>query len=287
MDPFAAAAANLLTGNAMGEAVLEITLLGPLLKFLSDTVVSITGADLSATLGNNAIPPWSSVPVFAGQELAFGRRKSGARLYLAVRGGLDVPIVLGSRSTDLKAAFGGLFGRPIKAGDRLGARPYNAPLLTALPAGRRLLKRDLAALRANDVPFRVLRRPDAGRALDEAFETLMSCEYIVRPDSDRMGFRLRGPKLTLPALDHHQWSEPVVAGTVQVPYEGDPIVLMADRQTVGGYPIIGTIISVDRGRLAQIAPSETVQFGEIDLAAAQLLITEERRYLQLLQLANR
>jgi len=287
MDRFAASAANILAFNDVGGAVLEITLLGPQLRFLTDTLFALTGADLTAKLADRYLPPWSSAAVTAGQVLSFGARTSGARAFLGLSGGFNVPVILGSRSTDLRSRIGGYYGRHLKSGDILNG---NRPTVdrSRLVGGRSLLAADLARLRPDTgSPIRILRDARDVRIGDDLFRQFVASQYFVRPESDRMGFRLEGPELKLSAEETaNDWSAPVTVGTVQLPPAGQPIVLMADRQTVGGYARLGTVISVDIARLAQAAPGDSVRFAETTLQEAQLLQRDELQYLAILRLAN-
>jgi len=286
MDRFAAVTANILAGNVEDDAVLEITLMGPQLKFIRDTTIALTGADLTARVGASRIAPWSSVSVEAGSVMTFGGRASGARVYLAVSGGFLVPEILGSSSTDLKARFGGVFGRTLKAGDLLTVADTAQTKVKAV-GGRSIMAQDLAQFRLGGTPIRILRYRGDSRITDDIFSSFVSTDFTLRPDSDRMGFRLSSERLiTIAESDREFWSEPVVTGTIQLPPSGEPIILMADRQTVGGYPKLGAVISVDIGRLAQIAPGESLRFREVNLDEAQQLLAEESRYLNLLKSAN-
>jgi antagonist of KipI len=283
MDRFAASVANILVGNSAGAAVLEVTFIGPQLKFLQDTTIALTGADLRAKVEGHELPPWSSRAIGAGQVLTFTGRAGGARAYIALHGGLDVPIVLGSRSTDLKSLMGGYFGRALKQGDELGVCRTQSDC-GAHYGGRSLRKEDLAEFRPSDLPIRFLR----SSVEDPIIENFVNLSFTVRPDSDRMGFRLDGGTVNLKQYGWaNTWSEPVAAGTIQIPPSGSPIILMADHQTVGGYPKMGTVITADIGRLAQISPGEPVRFSEVSLEEAHCLLSAEQTYLSNLSLANR
>jgi antagonist of KipI len=286
MDPFAASAANILVGNSIDEAVLEITLLGPQLKFLTDTIVALTGADLSARIGGREMAPWSSVSAEAGQVLSFGSRQSGARVYLAIGGGIDVSRVMGSRSTDLKSRIGGYFGRHLKSGDQLSVNHRQSAAPGSF-GGRSLRLSDLERFRPKRGSIRFIRSANDDPFLSQTITKFTNRSFKLLSASDRMGFRFGGPNLTPdPVETSESWSEPVAAGTIQLPPAGLPIVLMADRQTVGGYPKLGTVISVDIGRLAQAAPGDRVRFAEIDVHTAQALLRAEQQFLQLIALAN-
>ena len=285
MDAFALRAANLLVGNGEGDAGLEITLGGPTLRFDREALVAIGGAELRAVADGVEIPAWHAARLPAGATLSFRGPGSGCRAYLAVAGGIAVAPVLGSRSTFLRAGIGGLEGRALRRGDVL-------PLGEA-PA----LSRRIAAAVAPPGPgvavahsgVGVALRPEysdrptvglmAGAHADALFPgsrvRLFGAGLRVSPDSDRMGYRLEGAVLELrTALE--LLSEPVAFGTVQLPPDGRPIVLMADRQTTGGYPRIGEVATVDLPLLAQLKPGDSLRFRpcSVDEAQARLLARE-------------
>jgi KipI family sensor histidine kinase inhibitor len=265
VDAPAHRAANRLAGNAPEAATLECTVEGPTLRALRPIVVAVTGADLGAVVersdvGRFAPPPWSSFFLRPGNVLRFEGRRSGARAYVAVSGGFDVPEVLGSRSTYLIAGFGGLEGRPLRAGDRLSAGATEKP-----PSpGERMPPPPPA----EDLPIRVVLGPQDDYFTEAALETLESATYAVQSSSDRMGYRLDGPP-----LEHKEEKEIVsdgmMLGGIQVPPNGLPIVMLADRATTGGYPKIATVVHADLPRLAQKIPGERVRFGIVGLEEAR------------------
>ncbi len=284
MDPFAATVANILAGNNPKDAVLEITLLGPQIKILQDTTIAVAGADLAATLDGERIAPWSSKSGLSGQVLTFGQRAAGARAYLSINGGVDVPCVMGSRSTDLKALVGGYRGRALKAGDILSAKTIRGH---ARFGGRSLLPGDLQLYRPPNTPIRFLRSRGGLACSANIFDQFLSQSRTVRPDSDRMGYRFAGPQVENDAKPtDDSWSEPVTAGVIQIPPDGQPIVLMAGCQTVGGYPRVGVVITVDIGRLAQAAPSDAVQFVEVSMDVAQSELHRQAQYIAHLSVSN-
>jgi antagonist of KipI len=260
MDAFALRVANLLVGNAENAAALEFTLRGPELEFSTDTVIAVGGADFGA------LPMWQPIRVAAGTRVNFGAARAGCRGYLAIAGGFEVAAVLGSRSTYLRAAIGGHAGRALRDGDVL-----RAPGLAPQVAGRwHIDERILPAYSASPV-VRVVR----GAQADE-FGALGEATFSVSQKSDRMGVRLAGPALVRYAT-RELVSMTVVPGTIQVPPDGQPIVLMADAQTIGGYPQIAHVVSVDLPLVAQLRPGDTVRFREIPLAEAhELLLARER-----------
>lgn len=273
MDRHTARLLNILVGNADGDALLECTLSGPELRFARECVIAIGGADSDATLNGAPIPPWRAVHVPAGATLVLGAARTGCRTYVAFAGGIDVPLVLGSRSTYAPARFGGLDGRPLVAGDVLPLGTSGAP--GGMPA------RALAA--ASRPPRGSAVRFVAGRhhalLTAEARATFLASEFRLSPESDRMGCRLTGPAVTV-AGGGMLPSAPVTMGTIQLPPGGAPIVLMADRQTTGGYPTIGQVATVDLGIVAQLRPGDALRFLEIPLAEAETLFLGRERAIQ-------
>ena len=250
MDPFAASAATCCSANPRHAAVLEITLLGPALRVLEWTQIALCGADLAARLDGAALPLWKTLEVHPGQRLTFGRRRSGARVYLAVSGGFAVPKVLGSRSTFLRGQMGGLSGRALRSGDMLLGALLSGSPPAGFPAGRGLPRSQQPDYSLPAV-LRVLPGPHFASFTDAVLEAFFAAVYTVSPQSDRQGYRLSGPAVTR-STRKDILSEPMPLGGLQVPPDGQPILLMADRQTTGGYPLIGVVASADipRGRPA-------------------------------------
>jgi antagonist of KipI len=248
---------NLLVGNAEGAAALEMTLAGGTFEFESRAVVALTGADFEAS-----IPMWTAAWVKPGEQVRCGHARSGARCYLCVNGGIEVPLVLGSASTHLLTGLGGYEGRALKRGDVLacGARTLRAasPLLGTPPPDQ------------DSPPIIHVTSPTNAQALCHAL-------WEVRPDSDRMGLRLRGP-----ALDRHtghMLTEGVPLGAVQVPPDGQPIILFVEHQTTGGYPKIANVISADFHALGQLRPRDQVRFEQISIDAALTLLRAQEDWL--------
>jgi antagonist of KipI len=269
-DPWSLAVANRLLGNDAGAAALELTLLGPTLRVLRPIVVALAGADLGATIepGGRRLRPGRSQRLAAGVTLDFpptARRGPGFRAVLAVPGGFDVPIVLGSRSTCLAGGFGGLDGRPLRPGDRLAARPASTAggvrdgLADPLAAGLAWPDGPLAEHPGRDGAWRV--RVLAGPGEDPgsaSLRALAAGRWTVLPASDRMGLRLDGPSIEggpAGTLTHG-----VTWGTVQLPPDGRPIVLLADHQPTGGYPVVAVAITADRPVLGQAGPGDRLRF---------------------------
>ncbi len=268
-------AANFLVGNEPGAAALECTALGPSLRFLRTTIGAICGANLGPVLERGDLGPWEIPPNLsflarAGNVLRFGARQAGYRCYLSVAGGWGVPQVLGSRSTYLTSALGGLQGRALERGD----------VLTALPSERhpspgRRWQGDVTSANAETV-VRVVFGLQEDYFYKKTKETLTSSEYTIAASSDRMGCRLDGPSLRHKKA-REIVSDGMVLGAVQVPPDGQPIVMLADRATAGGYPKIGTVIGADVPRLAQLMPGERLRFEAVDLAQAAEALRAVRR----------
>lgn len=275
MDPFAHRRANALVGNPRTAATLEVALVGPELEFTDERIVAVSGAAFDLRIGDVSAPPGRPLAVRAGTRLTFGVRTSGARAYLAVSGGFDVPVVMGSRATHLDAAMGGFRGRALAAGDRvaLGPAPH--------PAVRGVARHRLPATASGIARVRVLPGPHDDRFPAPTLDVLQAEPYQISADSNRMGYRLNGAALTH-ARGADLISEATTWGGLQVPPSGQPILLMADRQTTGGYPIVATVITADLPIAAQAAPGESLQFVVCSRAdALTALLAAEREILAL------
>ncbi len=260
MDQFALRAANLLAGNGQGAACLEMTVIGPTARLLSDATVAITGADLTPTVDGRPLPRWEPAALGAGSVLSFPEMRDGVRCYLSISGGIDVPEVLGSRSTYVKADLGGLEGRALLEGDVISAFDDAGPVREA-PTG---FEAPSYGRRHN---LRVVMGPQDDAFDDDAVAALLESEYTVSLDSDRVGYRLEGPRIshrTRPDII----SDGTPAGAIQVPGDGSPTVLLADRGATGGYTKIATVISTDVDRLGQALPGQTVAFEALDVEDA-------------------
>ncbi len=293
MDPVAHRIANALVGNPATAATLECTVLGPELIFLRDSLIALYGAAFEARIGREPFPVNRPVMVRSGTVLSTGNAVRGARAYLAIAGGLDVPEILGSRSTYLPANFGGYCGRTLKAGDVLAAG-QDLKALSEQRFSRVTLKLALAKPQFQSVrwsapeltlPFggivaaRVLEGRHWAQFDVASREAFLRETWRVSPDSNRMGYRLSGPRLTR-AKSVEILSEPTCLGTVQVPNDGTPIALMADHQTTGGYPKIAEIAGADIPGLAQLAPGGSVRFVKCTLEEAQAARREAQERLR-------
>ncbi|MGY1918601.1 5-oxoprolinase subunit C family protein [Pseudomonas tolaasii] len=280
MDADAHALANLLVGNPMSAATLEITIQGPVLCFQAKALIALAGADLGAILDGVVLKPGQAARVQPGTVLRFERREYGARAYLAVSGGYLLDPVMNSCSTYSRGGFGGLCGRALKAGDVIPiCSSFANPPRLNIPAGL------LFAEPAYPVGVRVLQGREWGDFSETARHDFLNEPYRMTAASDRMGYRLDGAALAL-TRPKQLLSESVAFGTVQVPVGGQPIVLMADRQTTGGYPRIAQVASVDLPRLAQLMPGDEIRFSLIDLRTAQQLWVTRARTLKRLEAAH-
>lgn len=276
MDPYALRVANLLVGNQQEEAGLEITMMGPELEILDDTVMAICGADLSPTLEGVPIPAWKSFRVKKGQKIRFGAPKKGARAYLTVAGGFDVPVVMGSKSTYMKAAIGGVEGRPLQKRDVLSRGESHVSLEKWV--GRRLHPAYIPDYPAH-FKARVVLGPDQDAFTESGIQTFLNETYEITTQADRMGYRLTGPKIQH-VTGADILSDAIAPGTIQVPSGGEPIILLADRQTIGGYTRIGTVITVDIPFIAQMVPGNTIAFESVTVEEAQRLFVEQEMFLK-------
>ncbi|MDQ0483781.1 biotin-dependent carboxyltransferase family protein [Guptibacillus hwajinpoensis] len=276
MDSFSMNIANFLVGNPRNEAVIEVTVMGPKLVIMKDVVIAICGGDLSPKVNGEKAPMWKSFEVKEGDTLEFGQPNVGARSYISVAGGFDLPFVMESKSTYLKAGIGGLEGRALEKGDVLyGAREENGK-------SGRALHRDKVPTYSNELEIRVVLGPHHRAFSDEAVQTFLSSTYEVTPQSDRMGFRLKGPTLEH-ATSADIISEAIPLGGIQVPANGQPIILMADRQTTGGYTRIATVISGDIPCLAQAMPGCKIHFREVSVEEAQNIYENNDRLIRTLE----
>ena len=266
MDEWGFRVANALVGNAPGNAVLEVTAIGPVLRVRGDAVLAVAGAEFALDLDGQPVPPFAAFRARDGQVLTFGECRSGVRAYLSAAGGMDVPLVMRSRATCLSGRYGGLEGRPLRAGDVLPIHGRD-PAVADRPFEARFLPRRLWPRRGSPLEVRVVMGPQDDLFTPEGVATFLGSDYRVTHDADRMGYRLDGPRIA-----HRKGadivSDATAPGTVQVPGDGRPIVLMGDRQTTGGYTKIAAVIRPDIPALAQARPGEWVCFRALSLAEA-------------------
>ena len=270
-------------------AGLEITLGGLQLRFEDERIVAWCGGEFDVQIGSRALPAGHVAHLRAGDELKFGRAQIGCRCWLAISGGIDVPVVLGSRSTDLRANFGGFEGRALRDGDviLLGEWPGSSAFAKAAadkpsPAtgiSSWTAPHDWASPASSHPNLRFIRGVDWNRFNDVTIQRFTNHEFSVSPDSDRMGVRLDGPELKRED-ETDLISEAVAPGTIQVPPSGKPILLLGDCQTIGGYPKIAHVITVDLGIAAQLRAGDGVRFSEVTLQDAHRLLMERERDLE-------
>lgn len=280
MDAQALEIANLMVGNAPGAAGIEVALFPFRLRFEADTVFSVTGANCPGKLGDREVPPWWAMNAKAGDVLTLGLPRTGGRAIVAFQGGVDVPILLGSRSTDLKSGFGGLEGRGLNRGDRLSLSGGPRKPLT-MAGGYGI---DPSALRPpltdgeGAIALRVLPSAEYGRFTDDAIASFLETGWLITNDANRMGYRLSGPVLTLTAK-LELFSHGIMPGTVQVPPNGQPIIQLAEANTCGGYPKIANVIEADLWRLAQAPAGARLRFALTDRDTAVAALRQERAFM--------
>lgn len=269
-DPLSLRLGNRLLGNPEGAPALEMTLAGGRFRFEAEAVVALTGADFGGSLDGEPAARWSPLAVRAGQTLSFGPTRDGARAYLCLRGGIDVPLVLGSASTHLPTGIGGVQGRPLRAGDVLPLGPPAAR--SPLPP---LHPERVAALHPRGV-LRITPGAQADWFGPEGHALLLDTRWRVLEGSDRTGLRLSAPSLPRSGAGE-LLTEGAPLGAIQAPPAAGPIVLCVDHQTTGGYPKIGNVIAADLPLLGQLRPRDEIRFEPIDLEAARALLLRQEQ----------
>jgi biotin-dependent carboxylase-like uncharacterized protein len=264
VDRFAFVLANRLVGNGDGAAALECTLVGPRFEVDAPCAVAVTGADMPVTVNGREAPGWTTLALERGDVVKLGPARAGVRSYVGVSGGLDVPPVLGSRSTYLRGRLGGLEGRALRRDDRL--RVFAAPP----PRPWRVAPRAVPAY-GDEPTIRVVLGPQADRFTRAGIGALLASAYTMLPQSDRMGARLAGERVTH-ARGHDIISDGIALGSIQVPGDGQPIVLLVDRQTTGGYTKVATVCSFDTGRVGQVRPGQVLRFRAVTVDEAHRLL---------------
>ena len=270
MDLYSMRLANILVGNEMDEGALEMTFMGIEATFDSDTVIALTGADMSPQVNGQSVPMYEAVSLRRGDRLTMKKAESAMRCYLAVSGGFDIPKVMGSYSTNLKCGIGGFFGRKLKGGDAVPLRRS-----TRLIYPRSTYKENLYLKR---IKVRVILGPQDDYFTDKGISDFLSRSYTVSEKSDRMGIRLSGePVENKNGVDII--SDAIAMGSVQIPASGEPIIMMADRQTTGGYAKIATVITADLTLLAQCYPGTEIRFTAIRESKAVKLLKKQNKHL--------
>ncbi len=267
MDDFATRVANILIGNNEYEAVLENTFLGPEIAFRCDEIISITGANMKPRINGEYVPMWTSLLVKAGDILSFSNAITGLRSYIAFSKGLDVPEIMGSKSTFTRGGLGGYKGRKLESGDeiKLGNRE-----LSNLGS---YLSSKFIPIYKKEESIRIIMGPQDDYFTEETKEGFLNSKYTITPESDRMGYRLDGPKI-IHKNGADIVSDGIVFGSIQVPGHGSPIIMMADRATTGGYTKIATVITPDLHKLAQMSPGNSIDFRSISLEEAHEIYKE-------------
>jgi biotin-dependent carboxylase-like uncharacterized protein len=272
VDRFAFVLANRLVGNPDTAAALECTLVGPRFEMTEPGAIAVTGADMPLTVNGEAAAGWTTLAVKPGDVIKLGPARTGVRSYLGVAGGLDVPVVLGSRSTYLRGRVGGVDGRALRKGDELSVFP-------AGPVKPRRVDPRAIPDYTGEPTARAVLGPQADRFTAAGLEALFGGRYEVLPQSDRMGSRLRGPRIAH-VRGHDIVSDGIALGSIQVPGDGQPIVLLVDRQSTGGYTKAATICSCDIWRVGQARPGQSLRFQPVGLDEAHRLFREADRALE-------
>jgi biotin-dependent carboxylase-like uncharacterized protein len=276
MDEFSLRVANMLARNNCGDACLEITMLGPELEAVHDAQIAVAG-DISFQINGHEADTWQTLTVKNRDTILFGKVRTGCRAYLAVRGGIDVPVVLGSRSTYARGEIGGIQGRQLKAEDYIGGFDNSYPVDQCLTLPNEFIP-DFGA----KIDVDVLLGPQLESFTQEGVGAFLSNPYNVTIESDRMGYRLDGPVIER-GEQVDTISDAILPGSVQVPANGKPIITMRDAQTTGGYPKIAAVVSSDLHVLGQAKPSDTICFHEITLVQAQRRLLENRERYQVIE----
>ena len=263
--------ANRLVSNPDGASGLECTLMGPRLEFMDERAIAVTGADMPLTLNGGSVPGWQAFRVRAGDVLKLGSAKTGVRAYIAVSGGIDTPPALGSRSTYLRGQLGGLEGRALRKADRLPLGPSHS-------TRPRRARADRIPDYTGEAEVRVVLGPQDDRFTDRGIASFLESTYEMSPQSDRMGARLRGPWIEH-TRGHDIISDGIALGGIQVVGDGQPIVLLVDRQSTGGYTKIATVCSFDIGRVGQLKPGQRISFRQITVDDAHAALRARREAL--------
>ncbi|HCW54494.1 MAG TPA: KipI antagonist [Clostridium sp.] len=297
MDIYDMKLANIAIGNDENEGVLEATMIGPSLKISKGELIAITGADISPTINKIKVPMGRPVYIKEDSILEFGQCKKGCRTYIAVCGGFDIKSVMGSISTYLRGKLGGLEGRALKKGDVLNVRPKSVTgenIIKKLVAGSKGIYdysefcaphwyiRNYSDYSKSNSKYKVVRAFEDRQYKNfggESTEKFWNSEFVIDSKSDRMGYRLKGPKIIMDEKIEMISGE-VSFGTIQIPSDGNPIILLADRATAGGYPKIAHVCDYDIQKLVQIKPGESIKFEKIDIKEAEKLYIERLKEIE-------
>lgn len=270
LDGFAVRVGNLLVGNAENAAVVETTLMGLRIKAVRDAVVAVTGGDLQARKGSEPLAVWRSHLVREGESISFSGPASGFRSYLAVAGGIHAATVMGSRSTNLASGFGGFQGRPLRKGDILAVEPVK----DALRFAGRAFTAEWFPDYSTPWRLRIVWGPQDDHFSEEGRHTFVTAAFTASPNSDRTGIRLNGPVVTRkPGMEESIISEGILSGAIQIPGDGQPIIILGETAS-GGYRKIATVISADLPLLGQITPGDEVAFQAVSMDAAVQALRE-------------
>ncbi|MBM7600505.1 biotin-dependent carboxylase-like uncharacterized protein [Virgibacillus halotolerans] len=267
MDRFALQYANILVGNQRNTACLEITLIGPALEASMPLTISITGANLEPKVNGKVKPMWQSFRMDIGDKLTFGKHQSGVRAYLAVTGGFESPVIFGSQSTDLNSGF----GAKLNEADTIKGFPIDGKHGVGL-------SRQCIPTYESSVEVAVVKGPHTDYFTESEIDHFFATTYRVDSSSNRMGYRLNSPQSVLESSPNI-WSDAVPFGGIQIPPNNQPIILMADRQTTGGYPRVGTVISSDLPKIAQLIPNGEIRFCPVSIETAQERVIESEKQL--------
>lgn len=270
MDELAFRLANRIVGNDDNAPALEITMIGPRLEVVRETLVAVTGADLSFAVNGEPAPLYTAIKLYPGDNVSFGPIKKGMRSYIAIHGGFSIPFVMGSASTGLKGQIGGYKGRKLEKGDVLKSKAKSIPEIFvgySVDPGEFMFG-------AQDGVYRVILGPEDDYFTEKGIETFFNSEYSLSDNCDRMGARLDGPEIEHNDKGAGIVSDGITMGAIQVPAQGYPLVLLKDRGTVGGYTKIGTLCTVDVFRFGQNKPGDKVRFEQISLEEAQNLLRQ-------------
>ena len=280
MDSYSLKLANILVGNDINEACLEITMIGPSIEFNHNTAIAITGANITPKVNGNKVNMYETIYVKPGDILTFGELISGFRTYLSILGGFDVRVIMGSKSTYTRGNIGGYKGRKLAKEDIIKVNAVNKIV------AKRKIPDYLIPKYSQEETIRVILGPEDASFTDDGIKTFLNSEFIVSDNFDRMGYKLNGPKI------EHKSKADIIStgisiGTIQVPGNGQPIVMLSDKQTTGGYTRIANVITTDISKFGQMKSGDKIKFEKIELKDAQALLLKQQKDLnELIELFN-